>query len=544
MTHPTHPILRHDRPRGGAGFTLVELMISIALALMLIYGVSQVFKLSGDTVGANQAVSTIVRDHRAASSTLLEDFRNSIPDSPLFLISSRVAYGVDPLKGGKFYNAGWKNAEERRDVDAATNAKEDPAVQEINGSLFTYGVTQYTDRTPRVDRLGFFARNLYRRQTAGKSQVTSTVTGTDAYIWYGHVALPSGSGGWLQPEEQFGVDRVLGRVAILLKDPSSFSTAALETENAIKPQAGDPLGPLAVKSFAYRTESDLAAITLEQWRQLANDQYLNRPARAYGGPVDWFRPMEGVPTIDGGVWRAYSQPTVTRPITQEKLAQTSSYFVGHCTQFIVEYAGDYLKQDPADATEPGKVLKDSDPKQKVNGVASFMPQAGGDVQYGETDGEIDYVIDTTQCAGPPFTAAELAQRGVRRIRWYGMPRDVDGDGRIRITDVVPLADVLAYYGVTMRDPVSGQPVPVIGSFEDPKGLPIPGLTDSTMKVDSSKNRQLNYDYSKFPNASSAELKYTCAWHNDAPPMIRVTMKIDDPSGKLRDGQWYQYVLHR
>jgi prepilin-type N-terminal cleavage/methylation domain-containing protein len=52
MKHLRHPIPRHAvRP----AFTLVELMISIALALMLIYGIAQVFKLSGDTIGAQQA---------------------------------------------------------------------------------------------------------------------------------------------------------------------------------------------------------------------------------------------------------------------------------------------------------------------------------------------------------------------------------------------------------------------------------------------------------------------------------------------------------
>jgi hypothetical protein len=40
------------------------------------------------------------------------------------------------------------------------------------------------------------------------------------------------------------------------------------------------------------------------------------------------------------------------------------------------------------------------------------------------------------------------------------------------------------------------------------------------------------------------MKYTCAWHNDAPPMIRVLVKIDDASGRLQDGQWYEYVLTR
>jgi hypothetical protein len=39
-------------------------------------------------------------------------------------------------------------------------------------------------------------------------------------------------------------------------------------------------------------------------------------------------------------------------------------------------------------------------------------------------------------------------------------------------------------------------------------------------------------------------RYTCAFRNEAPAMIRITMKLDDPTGRLRDGQWFQFVLTR
>ena len=64
------------------------------------------------------------------------------------------------------------------------------------------------------------------------------------------------------------------------------------------------------------------------------------------------------------------------------------------------------------------------------------------------------------------------------------------------------------YGMIDRDPVSK--------------LPSPGLSRSMADL----------------------FKYTAAFHNEAPAMIRITMKIDDPSGKLQDGQWYQFVLTR
>src|SRR5947207_7675961 len=124
---------RRSRPgRGSArGFTLIEVMISVALVLLLMYGVSQVFKISGDAVTANQAISTITRDHRALAATMAEDWRNVISDSPLVLISSRIAYtgpsgpkdkvnGADVTRGGP---GGFKTAEDQRN-----NGNPDPTV--------------------------------------------------------------------------------------------------------------------------------------------------------------------------------------------------------------------------------------------------------------------------------------------------------------------------------------------------------------------------------------------------------------------------------
>ena len=50
MTQP-RPHDRPDRAAGFTGFTLVELMISIALVLVLLLGVNQVFSLTGKAVG-------------------------------------------------------------------------------------------------------------------------------------------------------------------------------------------------------------------------------------------------------------------------------------------------------------------------------------------------------------------------------------------------------------------------------------------------------------------------------------------------------------
>jgi hypothetical protein len=62
-------------------------------------------------------------------------------------------------------------------------------------------------------------------------------------------------------------------------------------------------------------------------------------------------------------------------------------------------------------------------------------------------------------------------------------------------------------------------------------VPTPGLTGN------------GNDYRNFTGSPSA-FRYTCAWHNDGPLMIRITMKVDDPTGRIKDGQWFQYILSR
>jgi hypothetical protein len=192
----------------------------------------------------------------------------------------------------------------------------------------------------------------------------------------------------------------------------------------------------------------------------------------------------------------------------------------------------------------------------VSGVPKYHTDPGGQSD-GQGDGQIDYVIDTSaDPADPPNDPTKW----VRRVRWYGLPRDVTGDGHITINDVVPLADVLAYYEIyTRRNPDStvGLATRSVGPWESQlpltdqtddktstkQGLLTAGLKNNTLPK-RQKEQYSQQDYAQMTNADAAAFRYTCAFHNAAPPLIRITMKIEDPTGKLRDGQWYQYILHR
>ena len=80
-------------PSKAAGFTLIELMISIALVVVLMLGITKVFSLTSQTAGATNQMSSAMRDARGAQATLYQDFSTAVSDgSPCMLIcSSRVS---------------------------------------------------------------------------------------------------------------------------------------------------------------------------------------------------------------------------------------------------------------------------------------------------------------------------------------------------------------------------------------------------------------------------------------------------------------------
>ena len=165
----------------------------------------------------------------------------------------------------------------------------------------------------------------------------------------------------------------------------------------------------------------------------------------------WFRYLMGFddiiavnPTgtaVTGGRFQA--SPFSTSPITAQQVASQSPIFLPACTQFIVEYAGDYFSQEQ-EYSPPGSTTVDANYGQIIDSY-----------DVGGTDGQIDFIVDRATKK--------------RQIRWYGLPRDTNGpevgvpDGHVigwsgatstltpnQLIDVVPLRDV---YRSAAKSPV-------------------------------------------------------------------------------------------
>lgn len=509
-------------------FTLVELMVAIALVLVLMVGVSKVFKITTDTVSANQGISDNTRNARAAQAVLARDIgANASADAPCMLLFSHP-------------QAAFRNR-----TDQAADRDGDPLTVDIDGDNLegeaavpgeVISHATYNARNHRLDILSFFARDRFARQTGGQMPTGATpfvadMSTSEAWIWYGHLRLydgqgdPAVDGSYPLPGDtaasntnnRFATDWILGREQILLREPNGgviLDRSGTNSQVYIQQGATLSQSPLHYNSntnisgtgsaFLRASRYDVAGTSISSYRQRLDDYIA---AQVANDP--WWQDIFLTNTM-----RFQSNPFITKPITPATLSQQFPIFLRGCTSFMVEYAGDFLIQnnDPADANYGA-----------ITGV--YAPSAGS---VGDGDGQIDYYVEGTG----------IGRRRV--IRWYGLPRSVNGDGTIkvnqlgtgtpgnRVRDVVPLRDVWRL--APGENASSGAPfekftwngsiTPAVKDF-----LGLPG------------------DYATAGGLAAAD-RYICAWKSSdrKPKMIRITLTLDDPAGRTADGQTYEYVF--
>ena len=555
--------LRNLRPR--RAFTLVELMVSMALVLVLILGVNAVFKMASDTVNGGMALAAANRESRSVQTVIYGDFQNAVmEDGPLLLIrSERVP--------------AFRNREDEaadRDVDPAGDAPPGPQMlaaltQDFNnnnqeGEANVPGELTpplvYNARNHRIDRLSFFANHLFRRQTGTQSGTVARFlddgTSSEAYVWYGHLrqpdftAAPGATGRVVHrnPNEDpndpgrpagspplksqkinnyYATDWILGRVVTLLQEHVPPGQDFVRTNRDPNELPDALTTPLSSRSHVFNPQQrdtnvwyswstcDLADTSISEYRGRlsAFHAWWSIPANQ-GSNQPWWERLAGYDRFDG-------YPYPDRPLTPNGYARTVPVFVRGCTQFIVEYAGDFLGQN----ANSGDI------------VSSYLPQSLSGIPQ-VTDGLVDYYIVRERVH--PSAPLEI----VRKIRWYGMPRNTDptndtnagpmivgGPGgrtdNNSMHDVVPLRDALMAAGVPaalgtdfIEQFVNLDPQANYGARNalPPASYPI--------------------YYAKWGPSQLAKGSST-----PRPKMLRITMVIDDPNGRMGEGQTYEYVIN-
>lgn len=538
MRHPTTPSLN------GRAFTLVELMLALTIVILLMLGVNTVFRTTVDAVGAGQRLSESTRSQQAAQAVMRSDFDGALADPPFFIIANDQTFMYQ--NWDDFRSNGQGGDPENVDLNA----------NGVRGEATVPGerVPNYVlnNRSHRIDSVMFFSRGHFRRNTGSPNSAVSDTTAADAFVWYGHALMPNKSGttywgpndpvtGYDKlggPASWYGVfaaDWVVSRQAILLRDPATLNEPHYRRlTNTPMPYMVN-LSPLQFNTTAsdgstfQSARYDIAGATLEDIRSIvanapAEEARLQQTAINNGVPqirVSWWRSLtHRVPTYTGSLpnnssyagyqknemdnppqARFQTDAILTQPLSADNAARLANQFISGCSQFVVEYAGDYLTQD-------------------ANGIPTAAVP----------DGVIDFIgIDNDN----------NGSIDERRIRWYGLPRDVDGDGFIggwyqnfprtvaamnTLRDVIPLRDLIC--------------IANNAGYQGQNSLSNRAQHEVEIRV----NPVANYGTVTSSNINARPPRYVCVWTNDTPAMIRIVTKVDDPNNKLRDGPWQEQVF--
>jgi hypothetical protein len=518
------------------GFTVVELMTSIAIGAMLCLGVNTVFRITGDSVGAGAAYADATRANMAAQPVVFDDLQAAAvlpPAAPFLIIRSETIPA--------FRNA----ADERSDRDynpAITSQAEatlrvrtvDLDVNGVEGETTVPGEmvprTALHPRNHRIDQLVFFARGSFPRQTGNDGTYAANMRCDEAMVWYGHLKQPNAAGdladarnpglqslNWSRgqapetrstnPNNFYATDWILGRMPILLREPVGGMNGVIYDNHGVPQvylQRGTSavrttLSPLTQQSHASASSLrdlavggadeyqiqwsryDLAGTSIDGFRRILYDAIA-------AGRADWYEGAAGLG------YRFAGYPYPTRPLSSAGYARTVPVFLPHCTQFVVEFAGDFVRQAPNGDVAP--VARDA--------LGFAIP---------DPDGVVDFVVRPD---------------GGRAIRWYGYPRDLNGDG------VIP--------GNRAKN------------NDMPDVIPVRDVAHAPFRFERNLNQTSNSDLPVKSNYATAagvalDAKYLCAWGPDTvdcppPRMLRLTLTLDDPRGRLpADGRTFEYTLN-
>jgi prepilin-type N-terminal cleavage/methylation domain-containing protein len=570
------------------GFTLVEVMVSLALMVVLMLAVNYIFSTVGKATGAAQALSRTTRDAQSAQAIMFRDFAAAdMKNAPFILLRSESVPAfrnqTDRLSGPDF------------------GANPDPLwVNKADGTgSFQTSTALYDDRNHRTDVFSFFSRDTFQRQTGGGTmsggvgrvdRFVDPMTCQEAWVWYGHVLLPDngdlnatppippsfiirgtgvdsgkattpGSGDFKSnPNNYYASQFTLGRFAMLLQDPDSTTKAIRTSEKVTSVGAPVTMDHIYVEAdrgdgisflwpFSYDSQTSVVgdtATTLQQSRyDLAGTSmgsyrtYLLSFQVSNSGADWWDKLMLA--------YRYQASPFIlnvsgTR-LTPAAVAKQSPIFLSGCSQFIVEYAGDFIAQDnDVTQTTYGQIVNTY---YDLNDSATPPAPA--------TDGEVDYILDWNDDGDNLIQPAELPSVH-KRVRWYGLPRDLNGDGVIlggtstlsnfnsnALKDVVPLRDVILSGNKTSSLAATSIGTPVLMGNQL-NGAPFErfvNYVDPVLPATSPLQLQDKYVTKKLKNEF-----YTCAWGpgDRRPSMIRVTFVLDDPEGQLGQPQTFEYIF--
>jgi len=257
-----------------------------------------------------------------------------------------------------------------------------------------------------------------------------------------------------------------------------------------------------------------------------------------------YRQRPALPPINSPVVRFDCNPRIAKPITSESMAKMMPVLLNNCSQFAVEYAGDFITQD-------------NDQYVLQNGVLVQNENWGNATALGP-DGVIDYVVDHSKVTSNDYNVGAST-------RWYGLPRDT-AKAPSEINGGPPVIRGYSSAGVSWQRDLKTRTQAYTSEISANELIDVCPLRDVVASIPnpSNGNRPLypNFNGTDFerevppyvpggdyysamigaPPPARNAFRYTCVWVNSSPKMIRIALKLEDPAGRLPEGQWYEYVV--
>ncbi len=371
------------------GFTLMELIVSIAIVSMMLFLVNRIFFDTSEAVSRGIATSKIISNTRTIGEQIANDAERMLgpKSSPagILIIANKQYDNVRYLDG-----------------------------REVNGIVDRAMKSGSAPKSVRSDQLCF----ITSPPTSGFKSITSTDSNSfsgDAHntsharVWYGHVIqydaednIASDLGGTTLSPDIYATNWILGRQALMFDQQVVSGDIFADYDNSWRDTYPSDFQPF------YMARSDI--LNTGYSNSTSNDPTTYPAVSATGNEI--LTILDNYASIsDRNSYRDYllnryfiftNNRLVTRPIQKlnrlgtKYISQQHPYFVNNVSDFIVEFAGDYY-----------------------DGIAG-----GTD----SPDGEID--VDSSG-----------------RIYWYGLNRTVSVPSSLFSTDPQPYRDTTGSYAL-------------------------------------------------------------------------------------------------
>lgn len=342
-------MMKHTHKHNPAAFTIMELMVSIAIVSFMLFLINRIFFDTAEAVSRGIATSKIIANTRTVGEQLDVDISALI--GPGSFVSGTATHpetnaaGFMIIVNKKFTNTQYRDGRSRDGIaDTTRPVRSDQLcfIAKTNAELSTSPIT-----TPLT------AKSL--------TSFTSSSSAKYARIWYGHVRqidsngnLGNTLGGTADSPDKYATDWVLGRQALFLDDSVDSTDIYNNYDNTFWRTLNTSS---ATKLEFYYAKSDILNVSLIQGTSPGSgkssvfgiiDQL--EDARLSGGtsrgtykdllyaPNKFF--VFYGPVSTGDLLSTLTIPSIDA-LSRDAIAQMHPYFMNNVSDFIVEFAGDY-----------------------------------------------------------------------------------------------------------------------------------------------------------------------------------------------------------